>query len=56
MPSMAVLVSPRNGLKVNGTHPAFSWMAVEGAPGYTLQLRTEGQPPRRSLAGPILGL
>lgn len=51
IPGEPVLVSPRNGLKVNDVRPTFSWMAVEGAHGYTLQLRTDGERPRRFEVG-----
>ena len=39
IPGEPVLVAPRNGLTVTATRPTFSWMAVDGATGYTLQLR-----------------
>jgi hypothetical protein len=47
IPGEPVLVSPRNGIKVNGVRPTFHWMAVEGATAYTLQLRADGERPRR---------
>jgi hypothetical protein len=47
IPGEPVLVAPRNGIKVSGLRPTFSWMAVDGASGYTLQLRAEGERPRR---------
>jgi hypothetical protein len=53
IPGEPVLVAPRNGIKVSGARPTFSWMAVEGAKGYTLQLRTEGERPRRFELGPV---
>ena len=39
IPGEPVLVAPRNGLTVTAERPAFSWMPVEGATSYTLQLR-----------------
>lgn len=51
IPGEPVLVAPRNGIKVSSARPTFSWMAVEGAAGYTLQLRTAGAPPRRFQVG-----
>jgi hypothetical protein len=48
IPGEPVLISPRNGLTVTSSHPTFSWMAVEGAAGYTLQIRkTDGGRPMR---------
>lgn len=51
IPGEPVLVAPRNGIKISGQRPTFSWMAVDGATGYTLQLRTAGAPPRRFQVG-----
>ena len=39
IPGEPVLVAPRNGLTVTSARPTFSWMAVEGATGYTIQVR-----------------
>ena len=39
IPGEPVLVAPRNGLVVTDTRPTFSWMPVEGATGYTIQVR-----------------
>lgn len=48
IPGEPVLVAPRNGLIVTADRPAFSWMAVEGAASYTLQLRkVDGGRPMR---------
>lgn len=48
IPGEPVLVAPRNQLTVSRTRPTFSWMAVEGATGYTIQVRnTAGGPPMR---------
>ena len=47
IPGEPVLVAPRNGIKVSAVRPIFRWMPVKGATGYTLQLRTEGERPRR---------
>lgn len=48
IPGEPVLVAPRNGLTVTGTRPSFSWMAVDGAAGYTIQIRnTSGGAPMR---------
>ena len=47
IPGEPVLVAPRNGIKVSAVRPTFRWMPVKGATGYTLQLRTEGERPRR---------
>jgi hypothetical protein len=48
IPGEPVLLAPRNGLTVTADHPAFSWMPVEGAAGYTLQLRkVDGGRPMR---------
>lgn len=53
IPGEPVLVAPRNGIKVSGTHPTFTWMPVTGATGYTIQIRTDGQPPRRFDVGAV---
>ena len=53
IPGEPVLVAPRNGLTVTSDRPAFSWMPVEGAASYTLQLRKVdgGRPMRFEVAG-----
>jgi hypothetical protein len=53
IPGEPVLVAPRNGLIVTADRPAFSWMPVEGAAAYTLQLRKVdgGQPMRFEVTG-----
>jgi hypothetical protein len=53
IPGEPVLVAPRNGIKVSGVRPTFRWMPVEGATGYTLQLRTQGETPRRFQLGAV---
>jgi hypothetical protein len=53
IPGEPVLVAPRNGIKVSGVRPTFRWMPVEGATGYTLQLRSEGERPRRFQVGAV---
>jgi hypothetical protein len=53
IPGEPVLVAPRNAIKVSSVRPTFSWMPVEGATGYTLQLRTAGSPPRRFQLGNV---
>jgi len=42
VPGEPVLVSPRNGVMVLSTRPTFTWHQVEGADGYTVQIRREG--------------
>jgi tetratricopeptide (TPR) repeat protein len=42
VPGEPVLVSPRNGVLVMGTRPTFTWLAVEGANGYMIQIRRQG--------------
>ena len=44
IPGEPVLVAPRNGLVVTATRPTFSWMPVEGATGYTIQVRRVDPP------------
>ncbi len=39
IPGEPVLVAPRNGLTLTAARPTFRWMEVEGAPGYTIQIR-----------------
>jgi hypothetical protein len=39
IPGEPVIVAPRNGLTVTSTRPTFEWMAVDGAEGYTIQVR-----------------
>lgn len=39
IPGEPVLVAPRNGLTVTSDRPSFSWMPVEGAASYTVQIR-----------------
>lgn len=39
IPGEPVLIAPRNGLKVMGARPTFTWHAVDGATGYRLQVR-----------------
>jgi len=53
IPGEPVLVSPRNGLTVTTAHPTFGWMPVEGATGYTIQIRRVdgGRPARYEAAG-----
>lgn len=43
IPGEPVIVSPRNNLTVTTMHPTFEWMAVEGADGYTVQIRKLGE-------------
>jgi hypothetical protein len=48
IPGEPVLVAPRNQLTISGTRPTFSWMAVDRATGYTIQVRNSaGGPPMR---------
>jgi len=42
VPGEPVLVSPRNGVMVMSTRPTFTWLKVEGADGYMIQIRREG--------------
>jgi hypothetical protein len=53
IPGEPVLVAPRNGLTVTATRPTFRWMDVEGASGYTIQIRKVdgGKPMRFQSAG-----
>jgi hypothetical protein len=53
IPGEPVLVAPRNGLIVSADHPTFSWLPVEGATEYTLQLRKAdgGRPVRFEVTG-----
>ena len=53
IPGEPVLVAPRNAIKVSSVRPTFSWMPVDGATGYTLQVRTAGAPPRRFQVGNV---
>lgn len=49
IPGEPVLIAPRNYLAITSTHPTFTWFKVDGAPGYTLQVRREeggGRPMR----------
>lgn len=39
IPGEPVLVAPRNGLTVTSPRPTFSWLLVDGAAGYTIQIR-----------------
>ena len=39
IPGEPVLISPRNGLTVQWARPTFTWHAVDGATGYTIQIR-----------------
>ncbi|MDH5591054.1 MAG: hypothetical protein OEZ65_16830 [Gemmatimonadota bacterium] len=48
MPKEPTLMAPRNGLVVASERPSFRWLPVEGATGYTLQLReVDGGAPLR---------
>jgi len=49
IPGEPVLVAPRNGLIVTSRRPTFSWMAVEGATGYTIQVRRVDPPGERPM-------
>ncbi|RMH15856.1 MAG: tetratricopeptide repeat protein [Gemmatimonadetes bacterium] len=51
IPGEPVLVMPRNGIPVMDPRPTFVWAAVEGASGYTIQIRREsgGAPVRYRL-------
>lgn len=53
IPGEPTLVAPRNGLTVTTGHPTFSWMPVEGAAAYTIQVRKVdgGRPMRFEVAG-----
>jgi len=42
VPGEPVLVSPRNSMMVMSTRPTFTWLSVEGAKGYMIQLRRQG--------------
>lgn len=39
IPGEPTLIAPRNALTVTDPYPTFSWMAVEGASSYTIQIR-----------------
>ena len=39
IPGEPVLISPRNGLTVQKARPTFTWHSVDGATGYTIQVR-----------------
>ena len=52
IPGEPTLVAPRNGLKVMSTRPTFTWRSVEGAEGYTIQIRRIGGGFNRYQAGP----
>lgn len=47
IPGEPVLVSPRNQLTIMSPRPRFVWRSVEGATGYTVQVRTPGSQPLR---------
>lgn len=47
IPGEPTPVTPRNGIRTLNTRPTLIWMAVEGATGYTVQIRRAGQPPMR---------
>lgn len=47
IPGEPVLVAPRNELTVLTPRPTFTWRAVEGAEGYTVQVRRPGSRPVR---------
>jgi tetratricopeptide (TPR) repeat protein len=42
VPGEPVLVSPRNGVTVMTTRPTFTWLTVDGAKGYMIQIRRQG--------------
>jgi tetratricopeptide (TPR) repeat protein len=42
IPGEPVLASPRNGIKIMDTRPTFTWLAVDGASSYTIQIRRDG--------------
>lgn len=44
IPGEPVLVAPRNSLTVTATRPTFSWLPVDGATGYTIQIRRVDPP------------
>ena len=52
IPGQPTPVAPRNRLTVMDVRPTFRWHRVEGAEGYTLQIRREGGTPVRFQAGP----
>jgi hypothetical protein len=47
----AVAISPRNELRVLSTRPGFVWFRVDGAEGYTLQVRPADGAPHRFALG-----
>ncbi|MFP3947218.1 MAG: hypothetical protein ACOC8K_00200 [Gemmatimonadota bacterium] len=47
IPGEPVLVSPRNQLAIMSSRPRFVWRPVDGAAGYTVQIRTPGSEPLR---------
>lgn len=53
IPGEPTLVAPRNGLTVTTGHPTFSWMPVEGATEYMIQIRKVdgGRPMRFEVTG-----
>ncbi|MFQ5536466.1 MAG: hypothetical protein ACE5GJ_03340 [Gemmatimonadota bacterium] len=53
IPGEPTLVAPRNGLTVTTTRPTFSWMPVEGAHDYRIQIRRVdgGKPMRFKVTG-----
>lgn len=54
IPGEPTLVAPRNGLLVSTSRPVFTWMPVEGATGYTIQLRrVDGGRPMRFATGNV---
>ncbi len=51
IPGEPTPLAPRNGIAVMDVRPTFRWATVDGAEGYTVQLRREGAPPVRFQAG-----
>lgn len=49
MPGEPTLVAPRNDLTITTGHPTFAWMPLEGAEGYTIQIRRASPPGERPM-------
>lgn len=53
VPGFPEIIAPRNHLAVLEVRPTFSWHPVEGATGYLLQIRKEGEAPVRYAVGEV---
>ena len=47
LPGGPAPIAPKNSVKVSSARPTFTWFSVPGSSDYTVQIRRDGEPPKR---------